>query len=126
MDEKTTKIIEELVKLEGEPEQVRVYIDSLPTGVIQLDLAGRIVQYNQAESQKTGRKPANVIGRSFFEVAPCLRVQEFHQRFLDAVATKSLDVEFNATFDLPGSPNVKIFMFYGKQTNTIWCLVEWL
>jgi photoactive yellow protein len=120
------KIVEELVKLDGDPESARIYIDSLPVGVIQLDRQGRVIQYNEFEAAHSKRRREHVLGKNFFEIAPCLRVQEFHNRFTEAIQNKHLDVEFHATFDLPGHPHVKIYMFYGNQSDTVWCVIEWV
>src|SRR3990167_8957062 len=53
-------------------------LDKVAFGAIQLDSSGKILQYNAAEGDITGRKPSEVIGKSFFrDVAPCTNRPEF-------------------------------------------------
>lgn len=57
-------------------------LDQLPYGVIALDLEGRVVRYNQAESRFARLDRRQVLGRMFFrEVAPCTATPEFQGRF---------------------------------------------
>jgi photoactive yellow protein len=54
----------------------------LPFGAIQLDAEGRILRYNDYESQLSGIHKDEAIGKHFFtELAPCTDVKEFHGRF---------------------------------------------
>jgi photoactive yellow protein len=47
-------------------------IDKLAFGAVELDRTGKIIRYNAAEGEITGRDPRAVIGRNFFtDVAPC-------------------------------------------------------
>ena len=40
-------------------------LDKIAFGAIQLDASGKILQYNAAEGDITGRKPSDVIGKNF-------------------------------------------------------------
>ena len=52
-------------------------IDALPHGVVRLDSENRVIAYNQREADAARRRPADTIGKLFFEdVAPCTNVQE--------------------------------------------------
>ena len=63
-------------------------IDSLAFGAIELDRTGRVLRFNATESQLTGRKPEDVIGRSFFhEIAPCCNKPAFRGVFEAGVAS---------------------------------------
>lgn len=56
--------------------------DRLPLGIVELDAAGTVRRYNQAEERLSGRERSEVIGRHFFrEVAPCTYVHEFAGRY---------------------------------------------
>lgn len=58
-------------------------VDRLAFGLIELDEAGIVQQYNAAESRLSGLDPDDVIGKSFFtEVAPCTKETEFERRWL--------------------------------------------
>jgi PAS domain-containing protein len=47
-------------------------IDELAFGAIEIDHSGKILRYNAAEGDISGRDPDEVIGKDFFtEVAPC-------------------------------------------------------
>jgi photoactive yellow protein len=75
-------------------------IDDLAFGAIQLDADGTILQYNAAESEITGRKREDVIGKNFFtEVAPCTNIPEFKGRFDEGIATGTLSTVFEYVFD---------------------------
>jgi photoactive yellow protein len=66
-------------------------LDLLDFGVVRMDQAGVVVDYNAFESQIAGLSPAKVIGRHFFSaVAPCTNNFMVAERFeteaeLDAV-----------------------------------------
>ena len=49
-----------------------IELDSLPYGVIAMDLDGTVEAYNLAESKLAGLTPERVLGKNFFSnVAPC-------------------------------------------------------
>jgi len=55
-------------------------IDDLPFGVIVVDRAGTILEYNVYESELTGFARERVLGRNFFhDVAPCTAIQLFRR-----------------------------------------------
>ena len=66
-------------------------LDTLPFGVIGMDAAGTVVEYNAYESRRAGISRDRVVGRHFFsEVAPCTNNYLVATRFeeepaLDAV-----------------------------------------
>ena len=66
-------------------------LDALPFGVVGMDAAGTVVEYNAYESRRAGISRDRVIGRHFFsEVAPCTNNYLVATRFeeepaLDAV-----------------------------------------
>ena len=102
-------------------------LDTLPFGMIQLDRDGRILKFNQAESELGGVAKSDAIGKSFFDdVAPCTKVQEFHGRFVDGVEKKNLHTVFDYVFRFRDGrqKNVVISMFYSASTDTVWVLVD--
>ncbi len=100
-------------------------LDVLPFGVIQIDAAGTILNYNLAEAQISGREPGQVIGKNFFtEVAPCTNVQEFAGRFRDGFTQGELNHVFPFLFDFQRPPTrVWIRLHYSKATNMGWVFV---
>jgi len=47
-------------------------MDALSFGAVEVDRDGKILRYNKAEGEITGRNPKDTIGKNFFkEVAPC-------------------------------------------------------
>ncbi len=61
-------------------------LDALPFGVIVVDHAGVIIEYNAAEQRFARRTREATVGRNFFtQVAPCTSVRAFHGRFLSFV-----------------------------------------
>ena len=101
-------------------------LDALPFGMIQLDESGRILRYNATESRLAALPQQQQIGRHFFtEVAPCTRVQEFHGRFQQGVANKSLDTTFQFHFAFRDHPrDVTVRMFYSARTRSVWVMVS--
>lgn len=52
--------------------------ETLPFGLIQVDAENQIVTYNRTESERTGCRKEDVLGKRFFEeVAPCANVAAF-------------------------------------------------
>lgn len=102
-------------------------LDSLPVGMIQLDPTGKVLKFNQTESDLARVDKADAVGRSFFdEVAPCTKVQEFYGRFVEGVEKKSLHTVFDYVFKFRDGrqKNVVISMFYSPSTDTVWVCVE--
>lgn len=101
-------------------------VDSLAFGAIELDASGKILQYNQSESEITGRNPEDVIGKNFFkDVAPCTNTPEFAGRFHDGVAKGDLSVQFEYVFDYKMNPTkVKIHMTKSITGDNYWIFVK--
>ncbi|HEX2202051.1 MAG TPA: PAS domain-containing protein [Longimicrobium sp.] len=102
-------------------------LDMLPFGMIQLDRDGRVLKFNQTESDLARVARDDALGKSFFdEVAPCTRVQEFHGRFVEGVRNKNLHTVFDYVFRFKdgGQKNVVVSMFYSASTDTVWVLVD--
>lgn len=101
-------------------------LDELPLGMIQLDSSGKILKFNKAEAELARINRQRQIGKNFFEdVAPCTKVKEFHGRFLEGVAKKSLYETFGFVFKFAHGPrNVAITLFYAQATDSVWVLVS--
>ncbi|HEX7243757.1 MAG TPA: PAS domain-containing protein [Longimicrobiaceae bacterium] len=102
-------------------------LDDLPVGMIQLDREGRVLKFNQTESDLARVQKGDAIGKSFFdEVAPCTKVQEFHGKFLEGMEKRDLHTMFNYEFRFRDGrrKDVVISMFYSKNTDTVWVLVQ--
>jgi len=101
-------------------------IDKLEFGAIELDHKGTILKYNAAEGDITGRKPEDVIGKSFFDdVAPCTKSPEFQGKFNQGVASGDLDVLFEYRFDYQMTPTkVKVHMKKALVGETYWIFVK--
>lgn len=101
-------------------------IDQLAFGAIQLDADGKILYYNAAEGQITGRKPQEVIGKNFFrEVAPCTNNPKFHGVFRTGVAAKNLDTMFEYVFDYKMTPTkVRVHLKTAVNGNSYWVIVR--
>ncbi|HET7231500.1 MAG TPA: PAS domain-containing protein [Longimicrobium sp.] len=102
-------------------------LDTLPVGMIQLDTSGKVLKFNQTESDLARVAKDDAVGKSFFdEVAPCTKVQEFYGRFVEGVEKKSLHTVFDYVFKFRDGrqKNVVISMFYSPSTDTVWVCVE--
>ena len=100
--------------------------ESLTFGAIQLSPTGVILSYNYAESTITGRSPADVIGRNFFDdVAPCTRTPAFRDAFIAGVKRGDLDVRFHYTFDYRMNPTpVEVHLKRAAVGETYWLFVK--
>jgi photoactive yellow protein len=102
-------------------------IDSLPFGLISVDFAGNIEQYNSYESRLARLSKERVVGRNFFsEVAPCTAVQDFQGRFERFVAqggsgAESFDFLFRFAF---GTQLVKITFVRSEKTKQVKIIVN--
>ena len=101
-------------------------IDELAFGAIQLNAEGKILAFNQTESNITGRRKEAVIGRNFFnEVAPCCNKPGFRGVFEAGVRSGNLNAIFDYTFDYVMKPTrVKIHMKKAVADDTYWVFVK--
>lgn len=101
-------------------------LDNLPCGAIQLDIEGKILKFNEYESQLAQLNKESVIGKNFFkEVAPCTDVQEFYGLFKEGVQKKQLYEKFRYHFAFKQNPrNVLVKLFFSDITQTVWVFVQ--
>ena len=101
-------------------------IDKLAFGAIQLDATGRVLSFNQTESNITGRKQEDVIGRNFFrEIAPCCNKPAFRGVFDAGVRAGNLNAIFDYVFDYRMAPTrVKIHMKAAVAGDSYWVFVR--
>ena len=71
-----------------------VELDAAPFGVIVVDRAGTILEYNAYERSMAGLGGRTVIGLNFFtDVAPCTAIRDFRGRFGDFLASDQTSIE---------------------------------
>lgn len=101
-------------------------IATLPFGAVQLDGSGKILYYNAAEGEITGRNPEAVTGKNFFEeVAPCTNRSEFFGRFQEIVEGTTNIASFEYVFDYEMRPTkVNINMKRGAGDDNFWIFVR--
>lgn len=101
-------------------------LDNVAFGAIQLDASGKILQYNAAEGDITGRSPDQVIGKNFFtDVAPCTNSPEFKGKFVQGVKEGNLNTMFEYTFDYEMKPTkVKVHMKKALVDDSYWVFVK--
>jgi len=107
-------------------QMTKTQLDKLAFGTIQLDKTGKILSYNAAEAEITGRNSKEVIGKNFFtEVAPCTRHPEFYGVFLEGVKNNNLNNLFESVFDYNMKPTkVKVHMKKAIVGDTYWIIVK--
>ena len=77
-------------------------LDDFGFGLIVMDRDGRVLGYNQAESELSGLPPADVIGRNFFvEIGPCTNNYLIAQRYQDS---EELDEQLDYVFTYRMAP----------------------
>ncbi|MBD5604527.1 MAG: PAS domain-containing protein [Candidatus Eremiobacteraeota bacterium] len=102
-------------------------VDALPFGLISVDHAGNIEQYNSYESRLARLPKDRVLGRNFFrDVAPCTAVQEFEGRFErfareEGDGAESFDYVFAFAF---GRQHVNITLLRSSKSGRIKILVN--
>lgn len=101
-------------------------VDALAFGAIEMDESGKIMRYNAAEADISGRDADDMVGRNFFtDVAPCTNNATFAGRFHEGVAEGSLDIQFSYVFDHQMSPTeVRVRLTGSRETGRYWVLVK--
>ncbi|WP_020606023.1 PAS domain-containing protein [Spirosoma spitsbergense] len=70
-------------------------LDELPFGVVKMDLTGKVLAYNKAESRITGVAPEQAIGKHFFsQIAPCTNNFMVASRYEQPSLDEELDYIF--------------------------------
>jgi photoactive yellow protein len=101
-------------------------LDSLAFGAMELDRNGRILRYNAAEADISGRNQMGMVGRNFFtDVAPCTRSEAFEGRFRSGVKAGKLDVQFTYVLDHEMLPTeVRVRMHQAEGKDSYWVLIK--
>ncbi len=100
-------------------------LDSLAFGAVELDRDGVILRYNAAEAEISNREQEGMVGRNFFDVAPCTRGEQFEGRFRAGVESGSLDVLFTYVLDNEMTPTeVRVRMGRVEGKDTYWVLIK--
>ncbi|MGF1605910.1 MAG: photoactive yellow protein [Rhodothalassiaceae bacterium] len=101
-------------------------LNDLAFGAIQLDQDGKILNYNAAEGEITGRDPESVKGQNFFsDVAPCTNQPGFRDKFDEGVAAGNLNAVFEWTFDYNMAPTkVQVHMKKAAMPGKYWVFVK--
>jgi photoactive yellow protein len=100
--------------------------DSFDFGAIKVDDSGKILLYNQTQSNFAGVAVSHAEGKNFFtQVAPCSNNGLFFGSFKKGVASDNLNVAFPYTFTFKMKPtNVLIHMYRCSQTKANWIFVK--
>ena len=101
-------------------------LDGLAFGAIELDRTGRILRYNAAEADISGRDQAGMVGRDFFaDVAPCTRGEAFEGRFRAGVKAGKMDVQFTYVLDHEmDATEVRVRMHTVEGKDSYWVLIK--
>ncbi|GAC1657453.1 MAG: hypothetical protein NVS9B15_18800 [Acidobacteriaceae bacterium] len=99
--------------------------DALPFGVIRINAAGEILQYNAFEAKLSGLSPVSVIGKNFFQdVAPCTDVQDFRGRFESAITEPLLNLQFAFTFPFSSGERRVFIHILAAPESSFWIFVS--
>jgi photoactive yellow protein len=109
-----------MTMLEGADEAT---LDTVPFGIIGMNVDGVVTSYNTAESRTSGLPPDRVLGRHFFSaVAPCMNNFMVSNRF---ESEPELDVILDYVFTLRMRPTpVRLRMLKQPGCKRMYLLVE--
>lgn len=101
-------------------------IDRLPFGAIYLDPQGRILRFSKTESEFSGRRPEEVLGRNFFdEVAPCSKGQILYHKFFKGIADGSINLMLDYRFDYGISQaEVRVHLKSTETSKGTWMFIK--
>jgi photoactive yellow protein len=102
-------------------------LDDFGFGLIVMDRSGRVVGYNQAESQLSGLPAPEVAGRDFFvDIGPCTNNYLVAQRYQDqADAQGELDEQLDYVFTYRMAPTpVRLRLLARKGSSRQYLAVE--
>ncbi len=100
-------------------------LDALPFGAIQLDREARIVAYNAFESWSSGHAANEVIGKRFYDLAPCVLVKEFVSTVDAGLSARKLDEVLRFIFPFHGAAclvSVRLYVEDGDER--LWLFVS--
>jgi photoactive yellow protein len=101
-----------------------IEFDSLPFGIVRIDLEGRVLAYNRAESLYSGLKQQHVLGRDWFhDIAPCTNTAKFYGKFKEGVAKGMIDASFDYVFTRFSEPTVRVHMLKAPGED-FWFLIK--
>jgi photoactive yellow protein len=101
--------------------------DEFAFGLIVMDRSGRVIGYNQAESQLSGLPVPEVTGRNFFvEVGPCTNNYLVAQRYQDQASEQGeLDEQLDYVFTYRMAPTpVRLRLLARKGSSRQYLAVE--
>jgi len=100
-------------------------LDSLAFGAVELDSEGVILRYNAAEAEISNREQEGMVGRNFFDIAPCTRGKAFEGRFREGVESGKLNVQFTYVLDNEMTPTrVQVRMRRAEDKDAYWVLIK--
>jgi photoactive yellow protein len=101
-------------------------IERLPFGAILVDRVGKVLQYNQVEAMISGRSPAEVLGKNFFnDIAPCSKGHAFMSKFQGGVAAGRVNTLFEYTFDYKmAATKVRVHLKSNDVAQGIWIFIK--
>ncbi len=102
-------------------------IDEFGFGLIVMDRDGRVIGYNQAESQLSGLPVSEVVGRNFFvQIGPCTNNYLIAQRYQDARGlNEELDEQLDYVFTYRMAPTpVRLRLLAGRGSSRQYLAVQ--
>lgn len=99
-------------------------LDALPFGVIRLDGAGRIREFNAYEARAAGEDAAVVLGMPFAALAPCTKVKAFMGVLEKAKRGERVDDVLRFVFPRHGALALVSVRLYAETEREIWLFVS--
>ncbi|GBF49343.1 photoactive yellow protein [Leptospira ryugenii] len=95
-------------------------------GIVKVDDSGKILIYNQFESNLANVPIEKAVGKNFFtDIAICTNNRLFYGKFREGVAKGQLDVSFSYVFTYKMKPtNVQIHLYHDPSSKTYWIFVK--
>ena len=101
-------------------------LNRLAIGAIEVDKNGQILEFSEAESELSGLKPEETVGKNFFtEIATCTNYGEFIKNFNEIVEGKREEAVFDFLLtNLSPPQKVRVMLKRSLIAQNYWIIIK--